>query len=82
MPTTETTIEEKPFDVVGHIMAYETGEASDEETLRLFGHLVKTGQAWSLQGHYGRTASAIMRTGVIDKNGDIDWNKFEEMKGQ
>ena len=52
------------FDVVGFIMAYESGEIESEEYLiRGFQALIDSGQAWSLQGHYGRTARALIEAG-------------------
>ena len=53
------------------IIAYETGELSPERTLHLFAELVRTGHAWILQGHYGRTAQSLIKAGYIDKKGKI-----------
>jgi len=61
----------KNYDVVSAIIEYEGGSSTDNETLRLFSHLVKTGQAWTLQGHYGRTAKALMDDGYLNKDGSL-----------
>lgn len=53
------------------MIRYESGEASDEETLELFSDLIKNGQAWTLQGHYGRTAKALIEGGYISREGKI-----------
>lgn len=53
------------YDTVGEIMRYEEGELSDAETLDLFAHLITTGMAWQLQGHYGRGATYLINNGLI-----------------
>ena len=56
---------------VDMMIQYECGELDDNGTLELFSDLIKSGQAWRLQGHYGRTASAIIDAGYISKTGEI-----------
>jgi hypothetical protein len=52
-----------PLDLTGDIIAYEQGELSEDKIVDLFQHLIDTGMAWSLQGHYGRTAKALIEAG-------------------
>lgn len=58
-------------DLVDQIMEYESGMLNDSETLEMFSGMVRSGTAWSLQGHYGRTASALIEAGWLNKEGDI-----------
>ncbi len=51
-------------DLTDKIIAYETGELTDQETIELFQELIDNGMAWSLQGHYGRTATAMLKHGL------------------
>lgn len=48
------------------LIAYENGELDDTETLELFTELVRTGLAWELQGHYGRTAAWLIEEGLVE----------------
>ena len=53
------------MDVIDRIMAYESGEMTEEEFLDFFSDLVDSGLCWSLQGHYGRTAAMLIDEGRI-----------------
>lgn len=51
------------FDLVGDIIAFESGDMSHEEIIALFQKLIDSGLAWQLQGRYGRTAQALINAG-------------------
>lgn len=53
------------FDLVGAIIDFENGDLDDDATIELFQHLVDTGQAWTLQGSYGRAARALIDQGYV-----------------
>ena len=61
----------KKLDLVGLIMAYESGELEAEKTLELFAELIKSGSAWTLQGMYGRQATALIDAGYISTSGEV-----------
>lgn len=48
------------MDMASKITAYEEGELDEEAFVSLFQELIDTGLAWQLQGHYGRTAAALI----------------------
>jgi len=64
-------------DFVDLIIAYESGDLSDYQTVNLFADLVRTGLAWSLQGHYGRTAAALIEAGYLDREGNLSLAALE-----
>lgn len=49
---------------IATIIAYENGELSEDEALDMFQDLINSGLAWSLQGHYGRIAAALIQAGM------------------
>lgn len=59
------------YELTNSIIDYEMGNLDDAETLRLFSELVKNGMVWSLQGHYGRSASAMIQDGWLERDGTI-----------
>ena len=54
------------LSLTDQIIAYEEGELDEDEEIVLFQRLVDTGLAWTLQGHYGRTAQRLIEEGVIN----------------
>jgi hypothetical protein len=64
------------LDVFSKIISYEQDELDEEETVELFQHLVDTGQAWTLQGHYGRTAVALIEAGLITRNKNAECGRI------
>ena len=53
------------------IFDYEAGDLSEQETVLLFADLIRSGLAWTLQGHYGRTAASLIEAGVISPEGEV-----------
>lgn len=49
------------------MLAYENGDLSDDETVSFFQSLIDSGLAWQLQGHYGRTARALIEAGYCSQ---------------
>jgi hypothetical protein len=64
-------------DFIDLIIAYESGDLSDYQTVNLFADLVRTGLAFQLQGHYGRTAAALIESGYIDREGNLSLAALE-----
>jgi hypothetical protein len=67
--TTQPT--EPTPDLTDRIIAYEFDELTPTQTVELFSELVRTGLAFGLQGHYGRTAQALINGGYLAPDGTI-----------
>lgn len=59
------------MNMVDQIMAHEDGTLGPTETLGLFALLIQSGQAWQLQGCYGRAAHSLITQGFITPAGEI-----------
>jgi len=68
--------------MVDKIMAYESGELDNKGILELFSELIRTGNAWSLQGAYGRTAKNLIDNNLINNEGIINWDRYQELSCQ
>ena len=53
--------------VVDQIMDYESGLMDDDQMVAFFQSLVDSGLVWQLQGHYGRTAAALIDAGLVTR---------------
>ena len=69
----------KKKDIIDYIILYETDQLDDLNTLKLFSKLIKNGMAWTLQGHYGRTANKLIESEYLLANGDINEGKLEDI---
>jgi hypothetical protein len=56
--------------MIDDIIAYENGEMTEEQTIEFFQGLIDNGAAWSLQGHYGRIAMALIESGKCKHKGE------------
>ena len=53
------------MELTDKIIAYEDGKLDEDEAISLFQELVENGMAWTLQGHYGRTAKFLIEKGLV-----------------
>jgi hypothetical protein len=59
------------MELTSKIIAYESGEGDANDVLELFSGLIRSGLVWSLQGHYGRTATMLIEKGYLNYEGKI-----------
>lgn len=61
----------EPFDAVGFIMAFESGELKPSEVIVGMSELTKSGDIWNLQGSYGRAAQGFIDSELFDDQGTL-----------
>lgn len=61
------TTEASRLPPVQDFIRFEDGEMEEEELVEFFQKLIDTGDAWRLQGFYGRTATALIERGLCHK---------------
>jgi len=74
-----TDIKWTPYLATAYAEGFCEGEdATATEQIEAWAYLIKTGQCWHLQGWFGRNAQALIENGVISKEGEVDWDKFND----
>lgn len=63
------------MNMVDKIIAFENGDMTEEEVIHFFQDLVDSGDAWRLQGSYGRMATALIDQGLVIKKTQKDINQ-------
>ena len=69
-------------ETVNRINEFEGGNLTIQKYVELFSHLVANGQAWTLQGMYGRTAMNLIENNIIEKDGAITQEAIDEYWGK
>lgn len=55
------------YDACAAIEGFDGEEHTEEEIIETFQHLIDCGDAWKLQGFYGRTAAALIERGLCHR---------------
>ena len=54
-------------NALDYMMQFEDGTIASPDGVKLFQYLIDTGQAWTLQGIYGRTAKQLIDNGLCHR---------------
>lgn len=65
--TNAKTKSDKPFDTVGFIMDWESGDMDEEREVEGFQYLIDSGTIYHLQGAYGRRAQQLIDAGLLHR---------------
>ena len=50
--------------------------ASSSDRVKAWAYLIRSGQCWTLQGWFGRTANSLIEGGIISQDGTINWDEY------
>ena len=70
------------LDLTDKIITFESSELDTMEVIELFGELIKSGQVWSLQGSYGRSAKEMIDSGFISPEGEVQHDYIDTILGE
>lgn len=54
-------------NALDYMMQFEDGTIASPDGVKLFQYLIDTGQVWTLQGVYGRTAMTLINNGLCHR---------------
>lgn len=57
--------------MINSIIQYESNDFHQQEKIEFFAELIRSGYIHSLQGHYHRTAQALIEGGYISEDGEV-----------
>lgn len=63
---------------VDDILDYENGDMDHDRLVDFFQNLIDTGMAWTLQGHYGRMAQALIQEGYCSRKDESERQESEK----
>ena len=73
-----THIEWTPYLATAYAEGFcEGSNSTQEEQLEAWAYLIRTRLAYSLQGWFGRTASSLIDNGIIDADGNVNWDAID-----
>ena len=67
------------YAACGVIEGFPPFEYTNKDVIEGWAYLIRTGDCWRLQGFYGRGAADYINSGLISKEGVINWDKFDEL---
>ena len=80
LPNQRSEIEWTSYLATAYAEGFCEGEdATQEEQLEAWAYLIMTGLCWNLQGWFGRTATAMIEGGIINRDGTINWDEIDEL---
>lgn len=73
-----TEIQWTPYLATAYAEGFCEGEgASAEDQIKAWAYLIQTKLCWHLQGWFGRNAQGFIQSGIISRDGIVDWDAFE-----
>ncbi len=76
---TEAKTEMTPYLAVGIAEGFEESD-SLETTLEAWAYIARNGMHHTLQGSLGRQLQSLVDQGVMDWQGNIDWDMVDELR--